>query len=245
MAELLPILTYEGDFMQIHGFNKTTLLDYPKHLACTIFLGNCNFRCPFCHNKGLVLSPDSLPFIPNSVIFEYLEKRKNIIEGVCITGGEPTLSPDLPDFISKIKNMGFLVKLDTNGYRPQVIQELLANNLLDYIAMDIKSAPKNYHHLTGLTQIDINKIYESVRTIMNSGIEYEFRTTLVKELHTIRDIEDIGNWLSGCDSYYIQSYRENEDVISPGFTSFNAEELLIFQNKLLNQIKNVQIRGVD
>jgi pyruvate formate lyase activating enzyme len=231
--------------VQIHGFNKTTLLDYPKHLACTIFLGNCNFRCPFCHNKGLVLCPDTQPLIPDKTIYEYLEKRKNIIEGVCITGGEPTLSPDLHSFISHIKNMGFLIKLDTNGYRPNVIKELLADKLLDYIAMDIKSSPKNYDQLSGLNHIDLGNIYESVNIIMDSGIDYEFRTTLVKELHSITDIEDIGKWLSGCNAYFLQAYRENEEVISPGFTSFCLDELVAFQTELLKYINNVQIRGID
>lgn len=231
--------------MQIHGFNKTTLLDYPKHIASTIFLGNCNFRCPFCHNKGLVLCPNTQPVISSDLVFDYLEKRKNIIEGVCITGGEPTLTPDLFDFISQIKKLGYLVKLDTNGYRPDVIKELLSSNMLDYIAMDIKSSPKNYHLLTGLNQIDINKINESIHIIMNSNIDYEFRTTLIKELHTIDDLKDIGKWIGGSTSYYLQPYRENEEVINPIFTSFEMEELVVFQKELEKNIKNVQIRGID
>ncbi len=231
--------------MQIHGFNKTTLLDYPKHLASTIFLGNCNFRCPFCHNKGLVLFPDTQPNIPMELVFDYLKKRKNVIEGVCITGGEPTLSPGLFDFIAQIKNLGYLVKLDTNGYRPDVIKELLSHNMLDYIAMDIKASPENYHRLTGLSQIDINKINESIHIIMNSSIDYEFRTTLVKELHSIDDFESIGKWIRGCSSYYLQAYRESEEVINPIFTSFSIDELIVLQNKLKKYMKNVQIRGID
>ncbi|MFA9378561.1 MAG: anaerobic ribonucleoside-triphosphate reductase activating protein [Lachnotalea sp.] len=231
--------------MQIHGLNKTTLLDYPGHLASTIFLGNCNFRCPFCHNKGLVLSPDSEPTISTDLIFDHLKKRRNMIEGVCITGGEPTLALDLLDFISQIKDLGFLVKLDTNGYRPDVLDSLLSNHLLDYIAMDIKSSPDNYHNLAGLNNIDINKITTSINIIMGSNIDYEFRTTLVKELHNMGDIEAIGNWIKGCDAYYLQSYKEGEQVINPIYTSFCKEELLHFQKHLLINIKNVQIRGID
>lgn len=231
--------------MQIHGFNKTTLLDYPGHLASTIFLGNCNFRCPFCHNKGLVLCPDAEPTIPTELVLEHLEKRKNIIEGVCITGGEPTLSTDLYDFITQIKDLGILVKLDTNGYRPDKLKLLLSNHVIDYIAMDIKSSPDNYTSLTGLNYIDINKINESIQIIMDSDIDYEFRTTFVKELHDVNDIEEIGKWLRGCNNYYLQSYRASEQVINPIFSNFNKTELLGFQKQLLKYIKNVQIRGID
>lgn len=231
--------------MQIHGFNKTTLLDYPGYLASTIFLGSCNFRCPFCHNKGLVLCPEKEPVISTNLVLEYLKKRKNILEGVCITGGEPTLSSDLISFIKKIKELGLLVKLDTNGYRPDVLSQLLEENLIDYIAMDIKSSPNHYPLLVGLKEIDMNKIKESIHLIMSSTIAYEFRTTLMKELHTMEDIDCIGNWIKGCPSYYLQNYRENEQVIHPVYTGFTKEELLTFQKHLLKYVKEVQIRGID
>lgn len=231
--------------MQIHGFNKTTLLDYPEHLASTIFLGGCNFQCPFCHNKGLVLSPSKEPVIPTMLVLEHFVKRKNIIEGVCITGGEPTLAPDLPDFIKQLKDLGLLVKLDTNGYRPDVVKNLLQEGLIDYIAMDIKTSPNNYAKLTGLAKIDINRIKESVNIIMTSNITYEFRTTLVKELHSLDDIDEIGRWIQGCDNYYLQNYRENEQVINPIFTGFSKEELTGFQNHLSKYIKHIHLRGID
>ncbi|WP_099467464.1 anaerobic ribonucleoside-triphosphate reductase activating protein [Konateibacter massiliensis] len=231
--------------MQIHGFNKTTLLDYPGHLACTIFLGNCNFRCPFCHNKGLVLAPDNEPLIPTEYVLSYLAKRKNILEGVCITGGEPTLSSDLEYFIRQIKEIGLLVKLDTNGYRPNVLRKLTDEGLLDYIAMDIKSSPQHYALLAGLETIDMNKIEESIHIIRNTAISYEFRTTLVKELHSLKDIEAIGQWLKGCDQLYLQNYRENEHVINPIYSGFSKDELLVFQEYLSRYIKQVQIRGID
>jgi pyruvate formate lyase activating enzyme len=231
--------------VQIHGFNKTTLLDYPGHLASTIFLGGCNFRCPFCHNKGLVLCPSKEPVIPTMQVLEHFKKRKNVIEGVCITGGEPTLSQDLPSFIQQLKELGLLVKLDTNGYRPAVLKSLLTSGLLDYIAMDIKSAPENYSKLTGIEDIDMNQINESVNIIMNSNIPYEFRTTLVKELHTMKDIDYIGKWVEGCDNFYLQNYRENEHVINPIYTGFCKEKLLAFQHHLSKYVKQVQIRGID
>ncbi|OYO76325.1 anaerobic ribonucleoside-triphosphate reductase activating protein, partial [Lachnotalea glycerini] len=173
--------------MQIHGFNKTTLLDYPGHLASTVFLGNCNFRCPFCHNRGLVLCPEKEPVIPTELVLEHINKRKNILEGICITGGEPTLSSDLYEFISQIKRVGLLVKLDTNGYRPEMLSALMKDHMLDYIAMDIKSSYENYYKVAGLDRLDMNKIDNSIHMIMESGIDYEFRTTLIKELHSMDD----------------------------------------------------------
>ncbi len=231
--------------MQIHGFNKTTLLDYPGHLASTIFLGGCNFICPFCHNKGLVLNPSKEPVIPTMLVLEHLVKRRNIIEGVCITGGEPTLSMDLPYFIKQIKDLGLLVKLDTNGYRPDVLRGLLNEKLIDYIAMDIKSSPNNYSMLTGLPETDLNKINESINIIMSANIPYEFRSTLVKELHTFEDIDLIGKWIKGCHNFYIQNYRENEHVINPIYHGFEKEELFAFQKHLSRYMKQVQIRGID
>lgn len=231
--------------MQIHGFNKTTLLDYPGHLASTIFLGGCNFCCPFCHNKGLVLCPQKEPVIPTIIVLEHLAKRRNVIEGVCITGGEPTLAMDLPYFIRQIKDLGLLVKLDTNGYRPEVLRGLLNEKLIDYIAMDIKSSPENYTKLTGLAETDLNKINESINIIMSANTPYEFRSTLVKELHTFEDIDLIGKWVKGCRNFYIQNYRETEHVINPIYHGFEKEELLAFQKHLSRYVKQVQIRGID
>lgn len=231
--------------MQIHGFNKTTLLDYPGHLASTIFLGGCNFRCPFCHNKGLVLCPQQEPVIPTVEVLEHLVKRRNVLEGVCITGGEPTLAKDLPYFIRQLKDIGLLVKLDTNGYQPDVILELLNKKLIDYIAMDIKSSPDKYHTLSGITELDLDKINHSIQIIMSATIPYEFRTTLIKELHTMEDIDSIGKWIKGSRNYYLQNYKENEHVINPIYTGFGKEELLAFQKHLTRYVKQVQIRGMD
>ena len=231
--------------MQICGLNKTTLLDYPKHLAATVFIGGCNFRCPFCQNGELVLQPQDYITATKEEIFTFLKKRAKILSGVCITGGEPTLQPDLADFLTRIKELGYLIKLDTNGYQPDVIQELYEKKLIDYIAMDIKSSPAHYEQAAGITSIDIQKIKKSVLYIMRCGIDYEFRTTVVKELHTIEDFIEIRNWLAGCKRYFLQSYVDSEYVISRRFHAYDKEELLKFADILKTKIPNTFLRGVD
>lgn len=231
--------------MQIHGLNKTTLLDYPEHVAATVFTGGCNFRCPFCHNAGLVLDPGRQPVISTEEVLSFLQKRKGILTGVCITGGEPTLQKDLGEFIRQIKEMGYLVKLDTNGYRPEVLAQLLEEKLLDYVAMDIKSSPERYGVVAGLDGIDTDVISESVEILKNSGIKYEFRTTVVKELHSKEDFERIAKWLSGSPVLYLQAYRENENVICGGYTACGREEMEEYAKILRTTIRKVEIRGMD
>ena len=164
--------------MQINGFNKTTLLDYPGHVACTVFTGGCNFCCPFCQNGDLVLHAGQLPQIPEEEIFQVLRKRQGILTGICVTGGEPTLQPDLDIFLSRVKELGYLVKLDSNGYRPEVLESLCGRKLVDYIAMDIKSSPENYTKTIGLPALDMGRIRASVDFIRSCGLPYEFRTTV-------------------------------------------------------------------
>lgn len=229
----------------IHGFNKTTLLDYPGHIAATIFLGGCNFRCPFCHNATLVLAPETQPVISEDEIFTTLKKRVGILEGVCITGGEPTLYLGLEEFIKKIKSLGFLVKLDTNGSNPNLLRHLIELNLLDYVAMDIKNSKEKYSLTTGLKNIDINKISESITILLSSDIDYEFRTTVVKEFHETSDLLSIGNWIKGGKAYYLQSFEDSEDVIRPGLTAFSSSDLNKFIDVLNPYVKHVSIRGVD
>lgn len=231
--------------MQIYGLNKTTLLDYPQHVAATLFTGGCNFRCPFCHNGGLVVDPDSQPQIPEEEIFTFLQKRKSILTGICITGGEPTLQPDLADFIRRIRSLGYLVKLDTNGYRPEVLSQLLAEKLLDYVAMDIKSSPEHYARTAGLNQLDFSLIEQSAALIRNAGIAYEFRTTVVRELHSLTDFIQIGQWLAGSSAYFLQSYTETGQVLQPGFHPCTKKELLDFAQALKPFIPNTALRGVD
>lgn len=231
--------------MQIYGFNKTTLLDYPGHVAATLFTGGCNFCCPFCQNGDLVLRASSIPSIPEEEIFRVLQKRRGILTGVCVTGGEPTLQPQLADFLARIKELGYLVKLDTNGYRPDVLRSLHEKGLLDYIAMDIKSSPQNYAAVAGTDHLDMDRIDASVRFIRGCGLPYEFRTTVVRPLHTAEDFRQIGQWLQGCDAYFLQSYEESAGVISPVFSAYEKEELEEFLHILRPFISNVSLRGVD
>ncbi len=229
--------------MEVHGFQKTTLLDYPGHLAATVFLGRCNFCCPFCHNSSLVLSPENVETIPGEEVLATLKKRAKMLEGVCITGGEPTLNPELPDLMRRIKELGLQVKLDSNGYKPQTLEALFKEGLIDYMAMDIKGARDHYGEICGVKNLDISRIEESVRVITDMAPAYEFRTTYVKGLHTEADVRDIGEWLSGGHTYYIQNYKEGPEVISPVFESFSEEEIHHFKDILLRMIPNTHIRG--
>lgn len=230
--------------MKICGFQKTTLLDYPGHVAATIFLGLCNFRCPFCHNSEL-LTEDAEELFSAEEVLSVLRKRSSLLEGVCITGGEPTLSPDLRDLILEIRKLGLLVKLDTNGYRPDVIKTLCRDGLLDYIAMDIKSSPENYGMVAGAPGVCTDIISESISYLISCGIPCEFRTTAVRGLHTEEDFSSIGRWLQGADRYFIQNYVESDQVLYPGFSGFSKEELSGFADLVRPYVKEVSLRGVD
>ena len=230
--------------MQIHGFNKTTLLDYPGIVAATIFTGACNFRCPYCQNADLVLNPSSQPKIPEEDVLAHLKKRKGITEGICITGGEPTLQADLEDFIRKCKEIGLKVKLDSNGYRPEVVRKLIDEKLIDYVAMDIKSSLDEYHKVAGVS-VDTEKIKETIDMLISGSIDYEFRTTVVKELHNKENFEKISELIKGAKKYYLQGYEDSERVIQRGFTSYTKEELESFLPILRNNIELVEIRGVE
>jgi len=194
--------------MRLGGYQKLTLIDYPGKIATTVFTVGCSFCCPFCHNPELVL-PLQFP-AENDLekkFFEFLKKRKGKLEGVCITGGEPTIQPDIIDFIKKIKKMGFLVKLDSNGSRPDILRKILAEKIVDFIAMDIKNSPQKYSITTG-TKVDIERINLSVSLIMNSGVDYEFRTTVVPGIHEEDDFDEIVKWIKGARAYYLQEYRD-------------------------------------
>ena len=230
--------------MQIHGFNKTTLLDYPRHLAATVFLGGCNMRCPFCHNASLVAGVVSQPTIPEQEVLSYLAKRKGILEGVCITGGEPTLHPNLITFIKKIKELGLKVKLDTNGTNPQLLKTLVTDRLIDYIAMDIKNSKEKYSQTAGLNHFNIDPILESADFLLTSPIEYEFRTTIVKEYHSREDMLSIGGWLTGAQAYYLQSYEDSGEILLPGLHSHNRETLHEYVKLLTPMIPSVSVRGI-
>lgn len=233
------------DFMQIYGFLKTTLLDFPGRVACTVFTGGCNFRCPYCHNGDLVLHPRNMPVIPEEEIFAHLKKRQGILEGVCISGGEPTLQPDIADFIRKIRSLGYAVKLDTNGYQPDVLRLLMQEGLLDYAAMDIKHCPEKYNFIAQRPDFDFTRIADSVSFLREGRIPYEFRTTVVKNLHQKEDFLAIGAWLRGDSHYFLQSYRESGQVILPGLASCSDSKMREFAGLLLPMLPNTSLRGLD
>lgn len=228
--------------MKICGLQKLTLIDYPKKVACTVFTCGCNFRCPFCHNADLVLRPDSVEDLTEEYFFDFLKKRQNILEGVCITGGEPLLQPDLEEFILKIKNLGFSIKLDTNGSRFERLKRILDSNLIDYVAMDIKNSPEKYPVTAGIKNLDITDIKKSAGLLMNSNIDYEFRTTVVKELHESDDFEKIGLWLRGAKSYFLQSFADSGNVLTEGLSAHTKEEMERFKDILKKYINNVHLR---
>lgn len=231
--------------MKISGLQKTTLLDFPGHVAATIFAGGCNFRCPFCHNSGLLPSWTPQLFTEEDLL-EFLKKRRGILEGVCITGGEPTLQTDLEDFIRSIRSLGFLVKLDTNGSRPRILKDLCSKGLLDYVAMDIKAGPGNYAKASGVPGLNPDIIDESIRFLLENTVPYEFRTTAVRGIHTAQDFREIGEWIKGCSRYYIQNFTDNGEVLFPEtFESFQRSELEEFAQIIRPYAGQVQLRGVD
>jgi pyruvate formate lyase activating enzyme len=193
--------------MIIGGYQKLTLIDYPGKLATTLFTVGCNFRCPFCHNPELVNLRLAHDEKSEKEFLDFLRSRQGKLEGVCITGGEPTIQPDILEFIKKIKKLGFLVKLDSNGMRPDVLKKAIDEKLIDFIAMDIKNQIERYDETTG-TQVDKARIKLSVELIRNSRLPYEFRTTVVPGIHTEKDFVEIAKWLKGAKSYYLQEYRE-------------------------------------
>ena len=211
--------------MKINGLQKTTLLDFPEKVACTVFTGGCNFRCPFCHNASLVTRTDDASEISQSEFFSYISKRKGILDGVCITGGEPLLAHGIEDFIREIKNLGLLVKLDTNGTFPEKLEALLSQGLLDYVAMDIKNSKEKYAETACVSQFP-SKIEKSISLIMDMAPDYEFRTTVVKELHTPQDIEKIAQWIAGTKHYYLQTYVDSGDILCSGFSAYSEAEML-------------------
>lgn len=231
--------------MKICGLNKTTLLDYPGKVAATIFIGGCNFRCPFCHNRSLVTDPAAQPALSEKEILDFLKKRKGILDGVCITGGEPTLYPELKNLLDYIHALDYPIKLDTNGSNPGFIQALVKDGLIDKVAMDIKTSPQNYGILTGLSTPDMNAIKTSVSYLLEEHVDYEFRTTVVRELHTEEDFIEISKWITSAKAYYLQAYKDSAEVLKPGFSSFSREELEHFRSILIKHIPFVEIRGID
>lgn len=228
--------------MIIGGLQKTTLLDYPGKVAATIFLCGCNMRCPFCHNMNLVNSKSGE--FDEEYVFDYLKKRQGVLDGVCITGGEPTIWPLLPEFIGTVKSLKYSVKLDTNGTNPEVLTKLVSEKLIDYVAMDIKASEKLYPKACGVEGFDFSKVSESIDYLLKGNIDYEFRTTMVKQIHDMQCMQDIGAMIKGAEKYYLQSFVDSEYVPKHEFLPPDENELKSYREMLKKFIKNVELRGV-
>lgn len=228
--------------MNVQGYQKLTLLDFPGRTACTVFTGGCNLRCPFCHNAGLVRTPLAGPNLTDEVLV-YLQKRRGILDGVCITGGEPLLQPDLADFLREVKEMGYAVKLDTNGTLPRRLEAILATNLVDYVAMDIKSSPDGYAAATG-TDADVSAVTDSLSLLRHSGIPFELRTTAVRGIHTAADFAAIGEWLGDVPAYFIQRFVDSGQLLGEGFDAFFPEEMEHLLTTVRAYIPSAQLRGM-
>ena len=232
----------------ICGLQKMTLLDFPGKIACTVFLGGCNFRCPFCHNSELFMGkPEKL--MEDEEFFKFLESRKGLLDGVCVSGGEPTLYKNLPEFLAKIKELGFLVKLDTNGSRPALVKELVEKNLVDYIAMDVKNSPAMYAQTVGLESMDLAPIEESLRFLIGGTVPYELRTTLVSQLHTEESIQDMGAWLGGLvtgmkpKQLFLQSFVDRDTVLFAGLSAPETDTTAKFAKILEPFCQRVTVRN--
>ena len=236
-----------GDYrkVNIYGFQKLSLVDYPGNMTAVLFTGGCNFKCPFCHNRELVFLNEKANVISHDDIFAYLNKRSKILEAVCISGGEPLLQDGIVEFIEKIKELGFKVKLDTNGTNYTKLKYLIEHHLVDYVAMDIKNSKDKYALTADVSNIDINVINDSIKLLIDSDIDYEFRTTVVSEFHELHDFKQISKWLKGAKNYYLQAFNDCPNVIRQGLHSPSLEFLEEAKKLLTNNISNVYIRGVD
>ena len=230
--------------MEFGGIQKLSCLDYPGLVACTVFTKGCNFRCPFCHNAPLVAggAPES---IPEEEILSYLKKRQGILEGIAVTGGEPLLHPSLEGFLEKAKALGYKVKLDTNGSKPDFLRKLVEKGLVDKVAMDIKNSPLTYGQTVGLQSFDIGPVEESKEYLLSSPVEYEFRTTVVKGLHTEKTLLDTARWIAGARAWFLQCYTFRDTVLAPdGLSSFTSEELYALMKAVKPHIPTVALRGI-
>lgn len=231
--------------MKIAGFQKLTLLDYPGKVACILFTYGCNFACPFCHNSFLVKGDVPVPEYSEEEIFNFLKKRQGVLDGVCISGGEPLLYGDLPEFIKKIKELGYPVKLDTNGSMPEKLRDVVQSRLVDYVAMDIKNTFDKYPETTGCENINTDNIKESIDFLMKGYVDFEFRTTVVKEFHSPQDIERISEIISGCDKYYLQNFVDSGNILGNNLHPVDENTLREMKLLALKNVKTAQIRGLS
>lgn len=230
--------------MNIQGLQKMTLLDFPGKVACTVFLGGCDLRCPFCHNSDLI-DGGAPALMDDNELLRFLEKRKGLLDGVAFTGGEPLLRRELKELIVKIRALGFAVKLDTNGAHPAQLRELLEEKLVDYVAMDIKNSPERYGETVGVARIDLAPFRESARLLMDSGVPYEFRTTVVAEFHDDKSFEAIAQWLAGAERFFLQRFTDRDSVLFSGLHAPEKADMERYAGILRKKIPCVELRGVD
>ena len=231
--------------MYLCGLQKLSMVDYPGKLAATVFTGGCNLRCPFCHNALLVTRLAETPVLPEEDVLSFLQRRRGLLDGVVLSGGEPLLQPDAIDFLRKVRGMGFAVKLDTNGCFPGRLAAIVEAGLVDYAAMDIKNCREKYPQTVGVPGFDTAAVEESVRLLARSGVDHEFRTTFVRELHTAADVEAMGRWLQGAPRYYLQNFADSGNLIQEGWHGFTALELQGFADIARPFFKQVELRGAD
>ena len=233
--------------MQISGLQKLTLLDDPGHVACTVFTGGCNFRCPFCHNAPLVL-PERMQGDPDgeATVLAFLKKRQGILDGVAITGGEPLLQRDMADFLRKIRDLGYAVKLDTNGSFPERLMALVEEGLVDRVAVDIKNSPALYAKTVGVPGFDLSPVERTKNYLLSGKVDYEFRTTVVRGLHTRESLVEAARWIEGAKEYYLQQFKDSGDVIAiEGLSAFTGEEMHALADAVRPIVPAVQVRGVE
>lgn len=230
--------------MRIDGLQKMTLLDFPGKVACTVFLGGCNFRCPFCHNALLVTDLPLKPDYTADEILDFLKKRQGLLDGVAITGGEPLINSELSDFIKEIRKLGYSVKLDTNGSFPDRLKKIVGDGLVDYVAMDIKNCREKYTQTVGLSALDVSKIEESVDFLKSGAVDCEFRTTVVREFHTVEDIRKAAEWISGAKRYFLQNFVDSGNLIDSSVGGVDKETMLRMRDAAADFVPQTKIRGI-
>lgn len=231
--------------MKISGLQTLTLLDFPGKVACTVFTSGCNMRCPFCHNAGLVLEPDEPAQMTEDEFFAFLKKRKGVLDGVCVTGGEPLLQTDLILFFQSVKELGFTTKLDTNGFLTERLRQTVESGAVDYVAMDVKNDPSRYAETVGIPNFSMEPIFESVQYLMSCGVDYEFRTTVVRELHRAGNLTAIAEWLQGAKRYFLQGFRDSGEILGGTMHAYSPQEMRDLLRKVQAILPQTELRGVD
>lgn len=232
--------------MQITGIQKLTLLDYPGTVACTVFTAGCSFRCPFCHNAMLVL-PEQMTqdYLTDDEVFDFLRRRRGVLDGVAVTGGEPLLHKDIPDFLGRVKELGYKIKLDTNGSNPALLREIVGKRLVDRVAMDIKNSPGSYAGTIGFERFDLAPVEESKNFLLSGCVDYEFRTTVVKGIHTRESLIEAAKWIRGAKEYYLQQFKDSGNlVLGDGLSAYDEKQMHALADAVREYIPAVEVRGV-